>query len=108
MQSAYEILGVVQTADDKEIKKAYLKLIKRFTPDHAPEQFQIIQKAYVAIKTVEQRNEYALIGVPEITIQSVIDVYIQQDTQQSDTEQEVRPSEQQMLHIFADSFKQNL
>lgn len=42
----YQILGVSSGADQKEIKRAYFKLVRQFTPEKDPERFQQIREAY--------------------------------------------------------------
>ncbi len=46
MRKDYEILGIEMDADKKEIKKAYFKLIREYTPEKDPERFQEIRAAY--------------------------------------------------------------
>ncbi len=43
---SYEILGVAKDADEKAIKKAYFKLVKKFSPEKEPEKFKEIRAAY--------------------------------------------------------------
>jgi len=45
----WEILGIAQDADKRDIKRAYGKLIKENRPDDSPEQFQRIRSAYEPI-----------------------------------------------------------
>lgn len=44
--SPYEILGVAPNSDLKTIKRQYKKLIRQYTPEHAPEKFMEIRSAY--------------------------------------------------------------
>jgi hypothetical protein len=43
---AFELLGVARGADDKTIRRAYNALIRRFKPEHFPEQFRRIREAF--------------------------------------------------------------
>jgi DnaJ like chaperone protein len=59
--SAYKILGITASADNKEIKKAYRKMVLKYHPDRtdlddsiANEKFSEISKAYHIIK--QERN----------------------------------------------------
>ena len=53
----YEVLGVDKTADEKEIKKAYRKLARKYHPDvaeedkkeEATEKFKEISEAYAVL-----------------------------------------------------------
>lgn len=46
MRNDHEILGVSAGADQKEIKKAYFKLVRQYSPEKDPERFQEIRGAY--------------------------------------------------------------
>lgn len=42
----FAVLGVSQEASPEEIRAAYLKKVKEFPPDRAPEEFERIRDAY--------------------------------------------------------------
>ena len=48
-KNPYELLNVEEGVDKKTLKRAYNKLIRRFKPDHFPEQFRRIRQAYEEI-----------------------------------------------------------
>jgi molecular chaperone DnaJ len=57
----YKVLGVVSTASDKEITRAYRKLAKQYHPDANPgseERFKEISAAYDVLGDAEKRKEY--------------------------------------------------
>jgi len=57
----YKVLGVVSTASDKEITRAYRKLAKQYHPDANPgseERFKEISAAYDVLGDPEKRKEY--------------------------------------------------
>src|ERR1700728_3885731 len=57
----YKVLGVVPTAYDKEITRAYRKLAKENHPDAHPgseERFKEISAAYDVVGDAEKRKEY--------------------------------------------------
>src|ERR1700678_649339 len=57
----YKVLGVVPTATDKEITRAYRKLAKAHHPDTNPgseERFKEISAAYDVLGDAEKRKEY--------------------------------------------------
>lgn len=39
MRKDYEILGIEENADEKEIKKAYFQLIRKYSPEKKPRTF---------------------------------------------------------------------
>lgn len=62
----YEILGVAPNADDEAVRKAYLDLVRRFSPDRYPEKFKRISNAYETLKDEKSRLRYYLFdtGIP--------------------------------------------
>jgi molecular chaperone DnaJ len=57
----YKVLGVVSTASDKEITRAYRKLAKQYHPDANPgseDRFKEISAAYDVLGDAEKRKEY--------------------------------------------------
>ncbi|MEZ5671230.1 MAG: J domain-containing protein [Thiotrichaceae bacterium] len=64
MKTPFEILNVDETASDEAIKDAYLRKVKQYPPEHAPEQFQQIRAAYEQIRTETGRVQYYWFQVP--------------------------------------------
>ncbi len=64
MRDPYDILGVVKTASEKEIKAAYRKLAKEFHPDLNPgkkgieERFKEISSAYALLSDPDKRRRF--------------------------------------------------
>ena len=54
----YEVLGLSKTASPAEIKRAYLSLVRQYTPERAPEQFKRIRAAYETLSDPEARRQY--------------------------------------------------
>src|SRR5438270_10703718 len=57
----YKVLGVSQTATDKEIQRAYRKLAKQFHPDANPgseERFKDVSAAHEVLGDAAKRKEY--------------------------------------------------
>ena len=46
----YEILGLESGASPADIKRAYFRKIRQFTPEKNPEEFQRIREAYERLK----------------------------------------------------------
>ena len=50
MGDPYEILGIGIDADEAEIRRRYLELVREFPPDRAPERFAAIRAAYDQVR----------------------------------------------------------
>ncbi len=46
MADPYEVLGLDRAADETEIRRRYLELVREFPPDRAPERFAEVRAAY--------------------------------------------------------------
>ncbi len=56
----FRLLGIDRTAAARDAKRAYLKLIKLFKPEQAPDEFQKIRAAYESVQqTLEYRDLYS-------------------------------------------------
>jgi len=60
MQTPYEILEVAEDASDESIKKAYLKKVKEYPPEHNVEAFQRFRNAFEQIQNEKQRSNHRL------------------------------------------------
>ena len=64
----YKVLGVAKNATEKEIKKAYRKLARKYHPDVNPgdktaeKKFKEINEAYEVLGTPENRKKYDKYG----------------------------------------------
>jgi DnaJ-class molecular chaperone len=68
----YDLLGVAPDADDEAVRDAYLEAVKRFPPEHSPEQFSAVNEAYQTIKDEESRLRYILFNT-QSTVASPMD-----------------------------------
>lgn len=55
------VLDIPPGATDAEVRSAYQALLRRFTPEHRPRQFQLIQEAYQALRTERERWRWRLL-----------------------------------------------
>lgn len=58
MEDYYSILNVDKNATKKDIKNAYYKLIRKYTPEKNPDEFEKIRKAYEVLIDDKSRKEY--------------------------------------------------
>ncbi len=66
-ESYYEILGVPKNAPEKEIKRAYRNLARKYHPDvckdeGAEERFKKINEAYSILSDADKRRQYDQLG----------------------------------------------
>jgi len=50
VKDPFSILGVDENADDSEIKRRYLALVRDFPPDREPDRFQTYRAAFEALQ----------------------------------------------------------
>jgi curved DNA-binding protein CbpA len=62
MTDPYAVLGLQADADDETIRRRYLELVKQFSPEHHPEKFAQVRRAYEMLRDLETRLHYRLFG----------------------------------------------
>ena len=60
MSDPFAILEVTPDADDAAIRASYLKLVHRYPPERAPEQFAAIRAAYERLRNRDDRLRWRL------------------------------------------------
>jgi curved DNA-binding protein CbpA len=73
LETPHAVLGLPASATAEEILRAYRKLIRRYPPELAPEQFARIHRAYQLLTSLERRMEAARTA-PEETIEQLFAV----------------------------------
>jgi curved DNA-binding protein CbpA len=68
----FDLLGVMPDANDKAVRSAYLEAVKRFPPEHCPDQFCAVNEAYQTIKDEDSRLRYILFNTKS-TVASPLD-----------------------------------
>lgn len=58
MKNYYSTLEITKDADPAEIKKAYFKLIRRYSPEKEPDKFKEIREAYENLQNDNYRKEF--------------------------------------------------
>ena len=59
---AWKLLGVEHDADLKSLRRAYTRLIRKFKPEHSPDEFQKIREAYDAARAFFELKEQLELG----------------------------------------------
>lgn len=54
----YQVLELTQDATEKEIKAAFFRLVRKYTPEDHPEKFKEIRKAYETLRDPKVRANY--------------------------------------------------
>jgi curved DNA-binding protein CbpA len=62
MWDPFTLLGVAEDADDTEIRRRYLALVRDFPPDRAPERFQELRAAYDVLGDERKRLETKILS----------------------------------------------
>jgi curved DNA-binding protein CbpA len=57
MNDPYAVLGIATYADDAEIRRRYLELVREFSPDRHPERFALIREAFDHLRDPAKRLE---------------------------------------------------
>ncbi len=68
MPDPFTVLGVDEAADDAEIRRRYLALVRAHPPDREPERFQEYRAAYEALSDERKRLETRLLGTNEAAL----------------------------------------
>ncbi len=62
----YQVLELEPGADAKAVKRAYFRLVKQYTPEEHPEEFQKIRAAYEALSKPPEETEHGIhIPIPD-------------------------------------------
>jgi curved DNA-binding protein CbpA len=74
MDDPHVLLGLAADADDETIRRRYLELVRRFSPEHHPEKFAAIRAAYERLRDRNARVRYRLLeaGRKE-TIEAIVE-----------------------------------
>lgn len=94
MSDPYLLFGVAETADDAEINKVYLQLVRRYPPERAPLRFQQIRAAYEKIKTQRDRLAYELFNTEPPDLHVLFTPLLQRG-------ESTRPTEQLLKCVLA-------
>jgi hypothetical protein len=57
----YLVLDLPLDADDAAVRAAYQRLLRKYPPEHRPEQFQMIQESYGQLRTTHDRWKWRLL-----------------------------------------------
>ncbi|MDR2179918.1 MAG: hypothetical protein LBP21_06395 [Synergistaceae bacterium] len=65
IESAYDILHVPRDAGPEEVRRAYVRLVRRYPPEHFPEKFAALRRAYQQVTLSEDFIEEMFSRVKE-------------------------------------------
>jgi tetratricopeptide (TPR) repeat protein len=54
----YAVLGIARGADERDVKRAYFRLVRRYSPESHPEEFKRIRMAYEVLADTVSRKDY--------------------------------------------------
>lgn len=96
MTNPYRLLKIEDSADNQQIREAYLQRVREFPPDHYPEEFQQVQEAYHSIKDEMSRIKYQMLVKPRFDLKAIM-------AQSFKTKHQRRPAASQLLKLLETS-----
>jgi curved DNA-binding protein CbpA len=63
MDDPYQVLGLSPDSDDEAVRRRYLELVRRYSPEHHPEQFAAVRAAYEELRDGDARLRRRLFDV---------------------------------------------
>jgi DnaJ-class molecular chaperone len=96
MNTPFEILEISENTNNQQIKKAYLKMVKKFPPEQYPEEFKKIRKAFEKIKSKKDRLCFELFDQTEPTPLEITTLVLENSISK-------RPSENQFCQQLSKS-----
>jgi curved DNA-binding protein CbpA len=60
VEDPYTVLGISPESDDEAIRRRYLELVRQYSPEHHPERFAVIRRAYENLRDLNTRLRYRL------------------------------------------------
>ncbi|MGA1867958.1 MAG: J domain-containing protein [bacterium] len=76
MKNPFKVLQVLSNATDDEIKEAYIRKVKQYSPERFPHEFMEIREAYEKISTLKKRIHYRLFTVEDMDPHHIKDIFI--------------------------------
>jgi curved DNA-binding protein CbpA len=74
MNDPYAVLGLPPDSDDETIRRRYLELVRRYSPEHHPERFAAVRAAYDQLRDLDTRLHYRLFEAGEKeTVDSIVE-----------------------------------
>jgi curved DNA-binding protein CbpA len=72
MNDPYEVLGLPRSADEAQIRRRYLELVRESPPDRDPSRFAEVRAAYDRVRDPDRRLEALLFEVdPGETVEAI-------------------------------------
>ncbi len=68
-----EVLGIPPGAGEEEIRAAYLRKVKEYPPERAPEEFERVRDAYETLQDPRRRGRRWLDADPEAPFVSLLE-----------------------------------
>ena len=77
MHDPYAVLGLPPDSDDEAIRRRYLGLVRKYSPEHHPEKFAAVRAAYESLRDQNARLRHRLL---EAGRQESVDAIIEELT----------------------------
>jgi curved DNA-binding protein CbpA len=70
----HQVLGIPAEAGDEEIRAAYLRKVKEYPPDRAPQEFERVRDAYETLRDPRRRARQLLLSAdPKQPLSSLLE-----------------------------------
>ena len=100
MKDPFSLLGIDEDADDESVRKAYLRMVRVYTPEREPDRFQEIRDAYEQIATGYSRMSVRLFGAYKPDALSLAASILEEEKMAA------KPDADGFLIVLAESLKQ--
>jgi curved DNA-binding protein CbpA len=70
----YTVLGLDRTATAEDVRRAYFRLVRVYTPEAHPEQFKLVRAAYETLRSPLRRAELELLTFDETVAEIDLDL----------------------------------
>jgi curved DNA-binding protein CbpA len=61
----YRVLGIDPRATTEDVRQAYFRLVRRYTPEAHPDEFKAVRTAYETLRSPLRRAELSLLAFDE-------------------------------------------
>ncbi len=76
----YVVLGVDRRATAEDVRQAYFRLVRRYTPEAHPDEFKAVRAAYETLRSPLRRAQLSLLAFDETVLDLDLDLVASAET----------------------------